>query len=365
MKQYRVGIVGCGNISGTYFRNLTGPFGAQVRVVACADLDPQRAQAKAAEFPGVRALTPAALLADPAIEIVVNLTLPQTHFEVALAAIEAGKHVYSEKPLALTREQGRRLLAEAAKRGVRIANAPDTFLGAAHQTCRKLVDEGAIGTPVAASAFMLCRGHEHWHPDPEFYYREGGGPLFDMGPYYLTALVNLLGPVARVTGSARISFPTRTITSEKKRGTMIPVEVPTHVAGVLDFACGAVGTLVTSFDVWSHQLPRLEIYGSGGSLSVPDPNGFGGAVKIWSPRTKEWTEVPHSHPYAENSRGLGVADLAAALEAAAPHAASGQLAFHVLDLMHALHDASGEGRHQTVESRCERPPMQPMESRWG
>lgn len=364
MKRYKVGIVGCGNISGIYFKNMTGAFSRQLEVVACADLDLDRARAKAAEYPGVKPMSLAELLADRSIDIVVNLTIPKAHFEVAAAAVQAGKHVYSEKPLTLTRDEGARLLAAAKAKGVRVANAPDTFLGAAHQTCRKLIDDGVIGEPVAATAFMLCHGHESWHPDPEFYYQAGGGPMFDMGPYYLTALVNLLGAVARVTGSARASFPTRTITSEKKRGKVVPVEVPTHVAGVLDFACGAVGTIITSFDVWGHNLPRIEVYGSLGSLVVPDPNGFGGEVKVWTTEKREWTPVPHTHPYPENSRGIGVADLAAAIDAGTPHAASGELAFHVLDVMHAFHDASAQGRHAVVESLCARPVVQPLTSRW-
>ncbi len=364
MTRRKVGIIGCGNISGIYFRNLTGPFARQVEVTACADLDPARAQAAAAEHPGVRPLTVEQLLADPEIEIVANLTIPKAHYQVAMAAIDAGKHVYSEKPLTLTREQGRRLLAAAGARKLRVANAPDTFLGAAHQTCRKLIDAGAIGTPVAATAFMLCRGHESWHPDPEFYYQLGGGPMLDMGPYYLTALVNLLGPVSRVCGSARASFPTRTITSEKKRGTVVPVETPTHLAGVLDFAQGAVATVVTSFDVWRHNLPLIEIYGSEGSLGVPDPNGFGGEVRLWTPAGKSWEVVPHSHPHPENSRGIGIADLAAALETGRPHSASGELALHVLDVMLAVQDASERGRHVIVEAPCGRPATQPEQSRW-
>ncbi len=364
MKRRKVGVIGCGNISGIYFKNLTGPFAGAVELTACADLDPARARAKAEEFPGVSALTVEQLLADPEIEIIANLTIPKAHFEIAMAAIDHGKHVYSEKPLTLSREQGRRLLAAAKARKLRVANAPDTFLGAAHQTCRKLIDTGAIGTPVAATAFMLCRGHESWHPDPEFYYQSGGGPMLDMGPYYLTALVNLLGPVSRVTGSARATFATRTITSEKKNGTIIPVETPTHLAGVLDFAQGAVATVIMSFDVWRQNLPRIEIYGSEGSLAVPDPNGFGGDVRLWTPATKEWTIVPHSHPHPENSRGIGIADLASALESGQPHGAGGELALHVLDVMLAVEDASSRGRHVIIESPCGRPPPQPEQSRW-
>jgi predicted dehydrogenase len=207
---------------------------------------------------------------------------------------------------------------------------------------------------------MLCHGHEHWHPDPAFYYEAGGGPMLDMGPYYLTALVSLLGPVRRLTASARVTFPERTVTSQPKHGTTIKVDVPTHIAGVMDFASGAVGTLVTSFDVWGGVVPRIEIYGTQGSLSVPDPNTFGGPVRLLRAGQKEWEEVPLTHGFAENSRGLGVADMAAAIEEGRPHRASGELAFHVLDLMEGFHDASREGRHIEPESTVERPAVLPV-----
>ena len=222
-----------------------------------------------------------------------------------------------------------------------------------------------MGEPVAATAFMTGHGHESWHPDPDFYYQPGGGPMFDMGPYYLTALVVLLGPIRRVTGSARITFPERTITSQPRRGAKIQVNTPTHVAGVMDFASGAVGTVITSFDVWAAQLPRIEIYGSEGSLSVPDPNGFGGPVRIRRPGATEWSEIPLTHAYAKQSRGLGVADMACALRSGRPHRASGELAYHVLDAMHAFHDASREGRHVELASACARPAPLPMGLREG
>ena len=363
MKRFKVGVIGCGNICDIYFKNMTGPFARQLEVVCCADLDPARAKAKAEAY-GVKAVDVAAMLADPSIDIIVNLTIPKAHFEVAIQAVNAGKHVYSEKPLCLTREQGKTLLAAARERGARVANAPDTILGAGHQTCRKLIDDGVIGAPVSATAFMQCRGHETWHPDPEFYYQPGGGPMFDMGPYYLSALVNMFGPVRRVTGSARASFPTRTITSEKKRGTVVQVEVPTHVAGVMDFANGAVATIITTFDVWAATLPWIQIHGSRGSMQVPDPNYFGGEVKVWTVDKPEWTDVAPTHPYPENSRGIGVADMAAAIEAGVPHTANGELAFHVLDIMHAFHDASAQNRHVTLESTCALPVPQPVTSRW-
>jgi predicted dehydrogenase len=252
------------------------------------------------------------------------------------------------------------MLELAAAKGVRIGGAPDTFLGAGIQTCRKLIEDGWIGEPVAATAFLMGHGHESWHPDPEFYYHLGGGPMFDMGPYYLTALVNLVGPVKRVTGSARITFPERTITSQPKFGKKIEVEVPTHIAGVLDFANGAIGTIVTSFDVWGGQLPRIEIYGAEGTLSVPDPNTFGGPIYLRPARSQEWHEVPLAYGYAENSRGLGVADMAHALLSGRKHRANGDLTYHVLDIMHAIHDASRESRHIELESTCEQPALFPL-----
>ncbi|MBE3071081.1 MAG: Gfo/Idh/MocA family oxidoreductase, partial [Planctomycetes bacterium] len=306
-----IGIVGCGNISGVYLKRC-GEFEV-LRLAACADLDMGRARAKAAEFPGVRAVTVADLLADPEIRIVVNLTTPQAHASVALAALAAGKSVHNEKPLAIRREDARRMLALARRKRLRVGGAPDTFLGAGLQTCRKVIDDGLIGRPVAATAFMLSHGPEHWHPDPEFVYRKGAGPMFDMGPYYLTALVALLGPVKRITGATARSMARRPILSKPKRGQMMKVEVQTHVAGLMDFAGGAVGTIITSFDVWSHNLPRLEIYGTDGTLSVPDPNTFGGPVRVCLGPSSKWKDVPLSHPYAENWRGIGVADMACAL----------------------------------------------------
>jgi predicted dehydrogenase len=354
-----VGIIGCGNISGIYFENM-GKKLDNLEVVACADLQPGKAKAKAEQYPGVRAISVDELLKDPAIRIVVNLTIPKAHAEVALAAVAAGKSVYNEKPFTIRREDGKKLLSEAARCKVRTGCAPDTFLGGGIQTCRKLIDDGWIGKPVAATAFMTCHGHEGWHPDPEFYYQVGGGPLFDMGPYYLTALVNLLGPVRRVTGSAQKSFAQRTITSQPKKGKVIDVEVPTHIAAVLDFHSGAVATLITSFDVWAAELPRIEIYGSQGSLGVPDPNGFGGAIRLLRPGAKEWSLMPLSHGYAENARGVGVADMAKGLQSGRPHRACGELAYHVLDIMHAIHDASQSDKHVTLESTCERPAPLPM-----
>jgi predicted dehydrogenase len=349
-----VGLIGCGNISSIYLQN--AQILDAIEIVACADLRREAAEAQAAKYGVGRVLSVEELLADPSIEIVLNLTTPESHGAIALAALEAGKSVYNEKPLAMSRDEARRMLELAGAKGLLVGGAPDTFLGAGLQTVRELIDAGAIGEIVGANAFMMSRGHEHWHPNPVFYYKAGGGPLFDMGPYYLTALVALLGPVRRISGATRISRPTRTITSQPRYGEVITVDVPTHIAGLLDFAAGPVGMIMTTFDVQASALPNIEIYGTQGTISAPDPNTFGGPVKLRRTDDKEWQEVPVTRPYAANSRGLGLAGMAAALHGAGDHRASGELAYHVLDLMHAIHEASDSGCHVQVESTCERPP---------
>lgn len=358
MDKLKAGIIGTGNISGIYLEN--GNRFDALQVVACADLDVDRAKAKAGEF-GIRGCSVEELLADPEIQMIINLTIPQAHASVNLRALEAGKHVYVEKPFAVTREEAREVLELAKQKGLYVGSAPDTFLGGGIQTSIKLIEDGWIGTPIGATAFMLGGGHESWHPAPEFYYQKGGGPMFDMGPYYLTALVAMLGPITRVTGSARISYPERTITSRPKYGERIKVEVPTHIAGVMDFAAGPVGTLLTSFDAkGGTTLPRIEVYGSEGTLVAPDPNSFGGEVKICRTGSNEWSRVPLAYGYTENARGVGAADMAKAILTGRKHRANGELAYHVLEAMHGFHDASEQGRHYVMQSRCERPQKLPL-----
>jgi predicted dehydrogenase len=353
----RIGIIGAGNIFGVYIRACRA-FDI-LDIAACADIDLRAAEEKAEKFDVPRVCPVEELLADPDIPIIVNLTVPKAHAEVSLAAISAGKHIYSEKPLAVTLHDGQRIVAAAGEKGVRIGCAPDTFLGGGQQTCRKLIDDGWIGEPVAAVAFMIGHGPESWHPNPDFFYQVGAGPMFDVGPYYLTGLINLLGPVRRVTGSTRISFAERIATSELHRGRRIPVEVPTHVAGVLDFVSGPIGAIITSFDIWAANLPRLEIYGSEGSISAPDPNLFGGQVLVRRAGAEEWSEAPLTHS-ADVDRGIGVADLAYAIAYGRPQRASGELAFHVLDIMCSFDEASQGGKHVEIASRCARPAPLPL-----
>ena len=333
-----------------------------IEVVACSDLVLERAEQQAEAFGVPKACTPEELLDDEEVEIVLNLTVPVVHAEVSLAALEAGKHVYTEKPLAVSLEDGHRMLEVAGEKNLLIGCAPDTFLGGGLQTCRRVVDEGIIGDPVAVTAFMLNHGPEDWHPNPDFFYQPGAGPMFDLGPYYLSSLATLVGPVRRVTASARVTFPERMITSQPHAGTSITVNTPTHVAGVMDFEGGVVGTLVTSFDVWSENQSRIDLYGTEGTLSLPDPNTFDGPVWLWRSDEDGWTEIPLTHPYTGNSRGLGLADMARALRTGRQPRASGELGMHVLDVIHAFLASSERGEHVEVGSTFERPEALPSGS---
>lgn len=355
---YRVGVVGCGNISGSYVEGCRRH--SILEVVACADLDAEQARAAAAELRIPSSYAVEELLADPDVDIVLNLTAHQAHAAVSLAAIEAGKHVYSEKPLASTRDEGQAVLAAAQARGVRVGCAPDTFLGGGLQTCRRLIDDGLIGQPLAAFGSFVHRGHDWWHPNPESYYRRGCGPALDTGPYLVTALVCLLGPVARVAGMAALNRPERIITSEPRRGTRFRVEANTHVAGVLELACGVSATVMLSYDVWAARLPRLEIYGTEGTLSVLHPEGFGGPVRVWLGEAEDWSDVRLTHS-EHVARGIGVADMANAISESRQHRASGELALHVLDALCALEQSSTLAQHVTLSTTWARPEPLPAE----
>jgi predicted dehydrogenase len=364
MAKLGIGVIGCGNIAATYLRNAALFPGVEIR--ACADISVESAARRAAEF-GIRAAPIDALLAADDIDLVLNLTVPNAHFDVSMAALSAGKHVFTEKPLAANATLGRQLVAEADRRGLSIGSAPDTFLGAAGRLARRLMDEGAIGKVVAGTAFMMTRGMEHWHPSPQFYYQPGGGPVLDMGPYYITMLVNLLGPARRVMAMNITGEPERLITAPgPTRGTRFSVGTPTTITALIEFASGATAVAGMSWDVFRHGNHPIELHGTEGSLRLPDPDTFGGTVAI-SRRGTPWQEQstgadlhgrlnwPYDAPDRANYRMLGVADLAQALEDGRPARASGALALHVLEVLEGMLEASVSGAAVNLPERSVRP----------
>jgi len=344
-ERIRVGVIGCGAISGRYFQ--TSASFPILEMAACADLNRGAAEKKAAEFGVPRVLEVDELIGDPDIDVVLNLTVPKAHAPVCLKALEAGKHVYVEKPLAVTRADGLAILAAAKKHKKLVGCAPDTFLGWGLQTARKAIDEGMIGKPVAFTAFMLCPGHEHWHPSPEFYYEVGGGPMLDMGPYYLTALLNCLGAVKRISGMATVAIEERVIGSMPKKGKTIHVETPDHVVGSMEFENGAAGTIVTSFATRFAQYDGknpITIFGTEGTILLPDPNGFGGPVKLRRNEEEEFRELPGMFD-KQYERSVGLADMAWAIVKGRKARASGEQGMAVLDLMLGFLDSSKSGEH--------------------
>lgn len=355
----KVGMVGVGNISGIYLQNLTETF-KELELVAVCDLIKERAL-KAQEKWGVPKVydTMQELFADEEIDVVLNLTRPYQHYEVSRQALLAGKHVYSEKPLGITFEEGKSLVALANEKGLWLGGAPDTFLGAAIQTARKLIDDGLIGEPIGGRFCMAGHGMETWHPDPDFFYQRGGGPLFDMGPYYVTAATNLLGRVKKVYGYATISYPERLITSEPLNGTKIKVTTPTHIEALLHFENGTNASLLTSFDLYKANQPKIEIYGTKGTLLVPDPNHFGGDVIFYDETGKE-TTYSLTFDYPENSRGLGLADMAKAIETGRRGRTTYRQTLHTLEIMDGILKSARSGAPVDITSDYEREaPMDP------
>nr|WP_239157684.1 Gfo/Idh/MocA family oxidoreductase [Streptomyces sp. SID13726] len=349
-----------GVISRAYLDTLVGR--TAVRVTAVADLDASRSAAVAAELPGVRALSVAELLSDPDVDTVLNLTVPAAHAEIALGAVAHGKHVYGEKPLAAELTDAHAVLEAAAKAAVRVGCAPDTVLGTGVQTARAAVEAGSVGRPLFASAVMVTPGHERWHPHPDFYYVPGGGPLLDMGPYYLSSLVHLLGPVRAVIGASSRLRSERVIGSGPRAGERIPVEVDSHVSGVLEHEGGALTTLTTSFDGVATTAAPIEVHGETGTLTVPDPNTFDGDVRLLELGGTEWRTLPPSAGYAGAARGVGLLDFVAADGDRAPRA-SGELALHVLETMTALLRSSAEGRRIELSTSVRRPAPVPLTPR--
>ncbi|PYI38706.1 oxidoreductase [Arthrobacter psychrolactophilus] len=352
-----IGIVGCGNIIAQYLSTL--PSLDTLRLVAVADLDLSRAEAVAADLPGVRALSVQDLMDDDEVQLVLNLTIPAAHAQVALQAIAAGKSVYGEKPLAATAEEAAGVLAAAAAAGLTVGCAPDTVLGTGTQTARRAIDDGLIGRPISATATMMCPGHERWHPNPDFYYVPGGGPLLDMGPYYVSALVTLLGPVKSVIGAASHTRDSRTIGSGPRAGEEIPVSTDTHVSGVLIHESGALSTVIMSFDAVATQSANIEIHGETGSLIVPDPNHFAGDVKLRRLGDDSWETLPVSGGYVAGARGIGLHDLAATPAGQEPRA-GGALAFHALEVMESVLRSAHTGQLVDISSTCPRPEAVPL-----
>jgi predicted dehydrogenase len=383
MKPYKIGVIGIGDISDVYINNLKNY--NLVEIVACAGRDLAKAQKKAAEHRIAKAYANGFdLIADPEIEIILNLTTPMAHFELNQAALLAGKHVYTEKPLSATFAESKLLVELAESKGLYIGSAPDTFLGGRQQTCRELIDNGTIGEIVGASAFVVSHGHEWFHPNPGFFYEVGGGPLLDIGPYYMTALLSLLGPIKTCAGMAHKTFDQRTIETAPHRGETINVAVDTHITGTFEFASGAIATIIASFDVWDSELPRLEIYGTKGTICLRDidpiggPNLFGGEVWLrtrdnyrWKglPRQEplpDWTIVPVNHPFTEdshrkNSRGIGLVDMAYAIRDQRPEKASGRMALHQIEAMEGLIRSAHEKKYYTMTTTFDRPALMPID----
>ena len=347
-----VAFIGVGNISGIYLKNITTRF-TEMKIVGLCDLVREKAEKAAAEY-GIGKIYTDMYEAfdDPAVDLILNITRPFQHYEVTKQALLHGKHVYSEKPLGASIEEGRELVALAAERKLMVGGAPDTFLGAGIQTCKKLIDDGFIGRPVGASGFMMSHGPESWHPDPEFFYKYGGGPRMDMGPYYITAMTYLLGRVETVSATTSRSFQQRTMTCKEHYGEKIDVDVSTFLSGTMRFESGAVGTLTTTFDVWRSTLPCIEIYGEKGTLFVPDPNTFDGPVKLYRPEDGEVREMPLLFGNRENSRGLGLLEMARAIrDGHDDFITSSRRTFHTLDVLTAFDRSSLAGRAIEMEKR--------------
>ncbi len=359
MSSLGVGIIGCGNISAAYLR--LAPLFKGIEMRAVSDLNMDVAKARAEEF-GVRAETVEGLLAANDVDIVVNLTIPAAHFEVSKRCLEAGKHVYSEKPFVLSLQEGAELARIAGEKGLRVGSAPDTFLGGTHQQARALIDDGTVGVVTSGTAFVMSHGMEHWHPNPDFFFQPGAGPVLDIGPYYITNLVQLLGPVSRVAALSSTPSKTRTILSEPRKGEEIPVDTPTTIHGLLQFENGAVITLCTSWDVWAHGHKPMELYGTSASLDVPDPNFFGGDLILTRANFEPETVVPWAHPFGvanqderANYRTAGLADMAVAIGEGRAHRCSMELALHVVEVMTSLLESGEKGAFVEMTTTCDRP----------
>jgi predicted dehydrogenase len=358
-KTLGIGILGCGNISAAYMR--LAPLFRGIEVRACADINEAAAKTRAEEF-NLRAETVDGLLAADDIDIIVNLTIPAAHFEVSKSILNAGKHVFSEKPFVLSVEEGQALAAIASEKGLRVGSAPDTFMGGAHQLARHLVDTGAVGKVTSGTCFVQSPGMEMWHPNPDFFFQPGGGPILDLGPYYVSNLVQLLGPVKRVTAMSSSASEYRTITSEPRNGEKIKVETPTTIHAILQFHSGAQITYCASWDVWQHGHSNMELYGRDGTLHVPDPNFFGGEVRMTDKSSFVNISENWDHPFSKandgarsNYRTAGLTDMAQAILENRPHRCSLEFALHVVDVMTSILSSGETGKFLDIQTTCDQP----------
>ena len=355
MKKYRVGMIGSGNISGNYLRHARDVFADYYEIVAIGDLSAERAKAKAEEYGIPKYGLPEVVYNDPEIDIILNLTVPMAHEEVNCRALEAGKHVYSEKPLACTREGIERVLEVAKRCGKRVGCAPDSFLSAPAQTAKKALEEDWIGAPVGVSCMCAMRGNEFWRPDSDFFYKKGAGPMFDMAAYYFNILVSMFGSVESVTCLQKMTFPERTIKVAPRRGEKIEVEVPTYVTTGLKFKSGVIGSFTNSFDIWHTKVPHIEIHGEKGTMILPDPNRYKGDVLVRRFKDEDWRVLPQFVEYGAYGRGIGIVDMIRCIEADKPHKASAELARHVTDVILSVNEAAEAGCELKINTVAPQP----------
>lgn len=352
MKVYQVGIIGSGSISAQYLKNAqeVGAFRDYYQIVAVADIVIEKAKARAEEFGIPKYGLPDMIYEDKDIDLIVNLTVPNAHEEVNIKALESGKHVYSEKPLATSREGIKRIMETAKRCGKRVGCAPDTFMSAPMQTAKKVLEEDWIGNPIGVNALCPMRGNEFWRPDCDFFYKKGAGPMLDMAPYYLNVMISLFGSVESVYSMQKKTFEQRTIKVPPRRGEKIDVEIPTHVCATLRFKNGVIGTFTNSFDIFSATAPKIEVYGEKGTMVLPDPNMFEGPVMVRRYKDKEWRAMPQFVEYRDYGRGIGVMDMVKAIEKDRLHKASAELAYHVTDVIFTMDEAAKAKRECTVTS---------------